>query len=98
MRLTSQATHHAAGKPVHAIKGEPLPADAKVEELRGACPGAAGMVRFRYGIRDDLADAKATDWIDVSAKTDFTHQFHLSRLTPGTVYRFAAETTGPDGK
>src|SRR5688500_5673537 len=68
------------------------------EELRGACPGAAGRVRLRYGTDARLAGAKSTDWIDVAAKTDFSRQFRLSDLQPATVYHYAAETSGPEGK
>jgi alkaline phosphatase D len=96
MRLTAQAGHHADGKVLRTVKGEPLPADVKIEELRGACPGAAGVVRLRYGIR--LAEAKVTEWIDVTAKTDFMHQFRLNGLKAGTEYHYAAETAGPGGK
>lgn len=94
MRLTAQAAHHAAGKALRSAKGEPLPPNVKIEELRGACPGAVGVVRLRYGTRDK---AKMTDWIAVTAQADYTHQFRLNGLTPGTVYDYAAETAGPGG-
>ncbi len=66
--------------------------------LEGACPGAPGQVRLRYGVREDLSGARATQWVEVSPATDFSHQFHLKGLKPATVYYFAAETAGPDGR
>jgi alkaline phosphatase D len=66
-----------------------------VEQLEGACPGAAGKVRLRYGAKKDLRDAIATEWVEVTEKTDFTHHFHLKNLKPGTVYHYASETSGP---
>src|SRR5262245_33566121 len=66
MRVTAQAALNAAGKAIRSAKGETLPPEIKIEELRGACVGAPGMVRLRYGVREDLADAKATDWSAVA--------------------------------
>jgi alkaline phosphatase D len=75
----------------------PLPPDVKVEDLEGACPGAPGQVRLRYGVREDLKDAQDTRWVDVSAANDFTHQFRLNGLKPATMYYYSAETSGPGG-
>jgi hypothetical protein len=77
--------------------GEPLPEGTKVETLEGDCPGAAGRVRFRYGEREDLSDARSTDWAKVGPERDFAHQFRLTGLKPATVYHYAAETAGPGG-
>jgi alkaline phosphatase D len=68
-----------------------------VAELEGACPGAPGRVRVRYATREDLADAAATDWVEVSEATDFSHQFPLAALRPATTYYYASETSGPGG-
>lgn len=84
----------AAGKKPEQLAKVTVP----VEQLEGACPGAAGRVRVRYGTREDLRDATATEWIDVSDKTDFLHQFRLKNLQPGTAYHYASETAGPMGK
>jgi len=51
----------------------------------------------RYSTRNSLSRSRSTKWADVSAETDFTHQFHLSGLKPDTVYYFTVETTGPGG-
>lgn len=67
-----------------------------VEQLEGACPTSPGKVRVRYGTRVDLADAKATAWVEVSEKTDGIHAFTLKELRHGTVYHYAAETAGAD--
>lgn len=70
---------------------------ASVEKLEGACPGMVGRVRLRYGTREDLGDATATDWKDVTEATDFIHQFRLAGLKPATAYYYASETAGPGG-
>lgn len=97
MRLTADATRNTKGLVRRGAPARVLPADVKVEELEGACPGAPGQVRLRYGRRNNLEDAKSTDWVEVSAASDFTHQFRLAGLRPGTVYYYSAETAGPGG-
>lgn len=84
-RLTANPTR-AAGE-----------AGGAADRLEGSCPGAAGRVRVRYGPREDLSDAAATAWADVTEATDFTHHFRLTGLRPATVYHYASETTGPGG-
>jgi len=78
-------------------KADPKPVTVPVDQLEGACPGAAGRVRVRYGTRADLSDAISTEWADVNADSDFVHQFALTGLKAGTVYHYATETTGPNG-
>ncbi len=69
-----------------------------VEQLEGACLGAAGCIQLRYGTKEDLSDAAATGWVNVSEATDFIHQFALAKLKPGTRYYFESETAGLNGK
>src|SRR5262245_36702980 len=68
------------------------------DKLEGACPGATGQVRLRYGTREDLSDAAVTAWFDVTEEGDCIHHFRLKGLRPGTVYHYASETAGPGGK
>ncbi|HTI50006.1 MAG TPA: alkaline phosphatase D family protein [Planctomycetaceae bacterium] len=99
-RVTKNAMRNNSGfvftKPKDKKTSE-APVTLPLEQLDGACPGAVGRVRLRYGPQSDLADAKATDWFDVSEKTDFTHHFRLNGLSPGVRYHCAVETTGPGG-
>lgn len=97
LRLTAAAQHNARGAWL-GYKTRPLPSDMKVEQLKGACPGAPGRVRLRYGTTADLKNASVTEWLDVTARTDFTRQIALTKLQPGTVYHYSAETSSPDGK
>jgi alkaline phosphatase D len=94
MRLTAKASRKSDGVPP---KETPLK-NAEPDTLEGACPGAPGKVRLRYGVSEDLAGAKSTPWIEVSAATaDFSHIFTLKDLQPATRYFFAAETSELDG-
>jgi alkaline phosphatase D len=95
LRLTAQSRPNAKGKDFPRGKG---PNDVRVDELRGACPGALGSVRLRYGTNADLSGATTTEWQEVTAKSDFSRQVRLSGLKPGTMYHYAAETAGPGGK
>ncbi|MCA8992162.1 MAG: alkaline phosphatase D family protein [Planctomycetaceae bacterium] len=62
-----------------------------VPELEGACPGQQGEVRIRYGLKEDLSDAKSTGWAAVDEKSDFIHQFHLTGLKSGQQYYYASD-------
>ena len=65
-----------------------------VDQLEGACLGAAGRVQLRYGTREDLSDAKTTEIADATAENDFICAFKLSGLKPGTLYYYASEIPG----
>jgi alkaline phosphatase D len=97
-RLTAAAAPNARGKAFPRGKVVTLPQDTRVADLQNACPGAPGRIRLRYGTDESLKDARATEWLDAVAKNDFIRQFRLTGLQPGTVYHYAAETTGPGGK
>lgn len=62
-----------------------------VEQIEGACPGMAGRIRLRYGLKQDLSDAIETEWIDVTEATDFIHQFKLSGLKPDATYHYTSQ-------
>lgn len=55
-------------------------------------PGVQGRVRVVYGTQD--SDAVETDWVTTVADQDFTHQFRLKGLLPGTPYWFRVQATG----
>jgi len=97
-RLTANGARNAEGpKPVgKAIKGDGPMADADVRTLHGACPGAAGRLRVRYGSKPDLTDAKATDWATVTEKSDFAHQFALAGLPADSVVYYAVDAADPE--
>jgi phosphodiesterase/alkaline phosphatase D-like protein len=56
------------------------------EELEGACQGITGFVRIHYGTEESLKNAKRSDWVGVSEKTDFIHHFHLKNLQSNATY------------
>ncbi|MFB3826228.1 MAG: alkaline phosphatase [Bryobacteraceae bacterium] len=64
-----------------------LPPGKAAAELPGAVPGMAGRVRLR-------CDGRTTAWAEVTAATDFTHQFNLDGLKPAQRYEYELETSG----
>jgi alkaline phosphatase D len=72
-------------------------------DAAGDIPGAAGVACFEYGLREDLADARRTDWLEAVADRDFVVRAVVDGLQAGTVYFYrliyganAQETTvGP---
>lgn len=97
MRVTESATRNNTGFQRPGRPAGPLPEGVEVKDLHGACPGAEGKVRLRYGTDSDLAAATTTEWIDVKKKNDFSHQFRLTGLAAATVYYFSAETADSEG-
>ena len=97
-RLTKYAERNRKGVPMEtrADKAEKPPA-VPADEILGACPGMAGRVRVRYGLKENLSDARETEWVEVTEATDFIHQFPLSGLKAGSTYDYRSETAGADG-
>ncbi|MBA4188867.1 MAG: alkaline phosphatase [Planctomycetaceae bacterium] len=96
-RLTAGVGRNDDGTKIvgKSVKEDSPLADAEVRKLHGACPGGAGRVRVRYGSKPDLVDAKATEWVEVTEKTDSSHQFALTGLPADSVVHYAVDTTDP---
>ncbi len=81
------------------FKSKQLPeANVPVEQLEGACPGAAGKVRLRYSTQPDFGDAITTPWAEVSAENDFIYQFALKSLQAAAVYHYEGQSMDTGGK
>jgi alkaline phosphatase D len=97
-RLTLLPTRHHNGVKLDK-DAKPTREEIKaVDKLEGACPGAAGRIRLRYGPNEDLSNAITTPWMEVAEADDFIHKFHLKDLKSRTLYHYASETTGPGGQ
>ncbi|MFP6672688.1 MAG: alkaline phosphatase D family protein, partial [Pirellulaceae bacterium] len=57
-----------------------------VDGLEGAVPGAAGQLKLCWTENADYSNLQTTEWVDVRARQDFTHQFVLTDLKPATKY------------
>ena len=63
-----------------------LPDGSSLEEMEGACPGAPGQVNLNYYPLSRQEKKKSTGWVAVDPEKNFTHQWHLENLIPGTKY------------
>ena len=75
-----------------------LPEGATLDEMLGACPGAPGEVRLSYFPTGKPNEVQYRDWIRTSAKSDFTAQWKLEGLLPGTEYTTVIETRSVEGE
>ncbi|MCC6699536.1 MAG: alkaline phosphatase D family protein [Candidatus Hydrogenedentes bacterium] len=96
VRATASAERNTTGLHIAGQPAKPLDAGVRIEDLEGACPGAPGSVRVRYGTDQGLTSCETTEWIEVGAQTDYTHVFHLEGLTSATKYFYSAEVKGKD--
>lgn len=68
-----------------------LPPNTTLDEMFGACPGAAGRVRLSYFPGKQRNRIKQTEWVTTSAESDFTAQWKLQGLKPGLQYTTIVE-------
>ncbi len=74
-----------------------LPPGAELNEMSGACPGAAGEVRLTYFPAMGRQQMKSTPWQTTSAEHDFTMQWKLDGLAAGKEYAAVIEARPPGG-
>lgn len=72
------------------------PEGSTIKTIQGATPGADGKVRLKYRAKDEQSWIEL-DWHAVDAKKDFTHQFELSGLSPGSLYELLVEAGSVKG-
>lgn len=63
-----------------------LPSGKQLQEMLGACPGASGEVRLTYFPALRRRAIRRTDWVRTSADSDYTAQWELKELQPGSEY------------
>jgi alkaline phosphatase D len=63
-----------------------IPEGLELKNMDGACPGALGEVRLTYFPSDQPEKAVELDWTKVDEERNFTTQWKLSGLSPGTRY------------
>lgn len=68
-----------------------LPEGATLDQMLGACPGAAGEVRLTYFPGTQRKAMKSTDWVTTSADSDFTAQWKLEDLKANRQYAVVVE-------
>lgn len=68
------------------------PDGSGIEMIEGAVPGAAGRVRLNYR-KSGSKEWKKMDWQAVDPQRDFTYQFKIAGLAPGSTYELNVEAS-----
>ncbi|RMF40111.1 MAG: DUF1080 domain-containing protein [Planctomycetota bacterium] len=74
-----------------------IPPGYRLDQMLGACPGAAGEIRLTYFPVTQRQRMATTPWQTTRAESDFTAQWRLDGLRPGTRYAAIVEAR-PIGK
>lgn len=74
-----------------------VPEGKTLADMVNAVPGAPGRVQLTYW-KEGTTEEKILGWMAVKDNDDFTHQFKLKDLEPGTAYDFRVDGRGSDGK
>jgi len=64
----------------------------------GVVSGTKGETRVTYWKKFDPSEKLKTDWMTLTAKGDFTHQFGLKNLNPNCQYEMVVEARKAGGK
>lgn len=73
------------GTPEEIMKAQ-IPDGLSLDQMIGACPGAPGEVKLTYYPLTDKENRNETDWVAVDNDKNFTKQWKLENLLPGTKY------------
>ncbi len=63
-----------------------IPDGFTLDQMEGACPGSIGEVKLVYAPFETPDQKIETEWLAVDAGKNFTRQWKLQNLTPGTKY------------
>lgn len=84
---STQANQLAGITDKERIMKEQLPAGYSLDQMEGACPGSSGEVKLNWFAKDIPSEVFESDWVAVDPEKDFTRQWKLQNLKPGTEYR-----------
>ncbi len=73
-----------------------LPEGKALADMVNAVPGAPGFVKLTYW-REGANDQKVVGWNAAKENDDYTYQFGLQDLEPGTTYDFRVDARGTEG-
>ncbi len=63
-----------------------IPEGYTLDQMEGACPGATGEVMLTYYPLQDMQNVVQSEWLPVDPGKNFTRQWRLTELNPGTKY------------
>lgn len=79
------------------IYNKQLPEGYKLEDMDGACPGAPGEVKLSYYPEDTPGQLIKGEWAAVNEAQNYTFQWKLEDLSPGTRYIIKISARAADG-
>lgn len=87
-RLTANPERNVDGEPFDKSikKPEEQPEYPDISRMESSVEGVTGEVQVVYWPKGDKDSARTTPWQLVTAESDFTHQFRLEKLKPGSDY------------
>lgn len=87
LTLTSKRAKELAElKDVNFLHSQQIPEGLTLDDMEGACPGALGEVQLIYYKKGYPTEKIELDWRRVIANSNFTRQWRLKELSPGTTY------------
>ncbi len=78
-------------KDAAALNAVQIPAGHRLDQMVGACPGAAGEIRLSYFPVTQRGQIVTTQWQRTRPDRDFTAQWRLDGLKPGVRYAAIVE-------
>jgi len=81
---------------VEAIYSKQIPEGKTLDDMIGACPGAAGEVNLTYYPLKNPEGKKSTGWSAVDADKNFTKQWKIEDLSADTKYVVEIEARADD--
>lgn len=73
------------GTPEEIMKAQ-IPDGLSLDQMIGSCPGASGEVKLTYYPLTDKENITESDWVAVDNDKNFTKQWKLENLLPGSKY------------
>lgn len=92
-RLTQSKSADFKKLPIFT-EGLPTNERSQLAMPTGVVAGTPGQIRVLYWLFDEKekeGEKLGTDWVAVTAKSDFIHQFKLEKLRPNSNYRISVE-------
>jgi len=68
------------------IRKAQIPHGLSLNHMEGACPGTSGEVKIVYYPLTQQENKVISEWVAVNNNKNFTHQWKLENLIPGTKY------------
>ena len=80
-----------------AVPSVEFPDGSSIDTIEGAVPGADGFARVHYRAENE-GSSRVTSWQAVDPEADYTSQFHLTDLQPGSQYIIKFEYGAKKGR